>query len=341
MSFDFDPDDMHSWLGQYLRCEASRVVAGSDEDDCGVVGFGDRVLIISTDFLNADPISVRLGFADPEDLGRLVVDVSIADIVSSGANPIGILVGVMLPRSASEEEFRGLIEGAKAEADEVGAHIVGGDSKIGKERCLYSVGIGEAGRGAVTLLSGATPGDDVWVSGCLGNVAAAVVGLSEGTMPDTWRSWARKSLVKPSVPVGSMLRLAESRALGAGTDVSDGLGVDLTRICKKSNVGVEIESWNIPVEPEVKRVAAMLSIPDWVLPFTIGGDCQMVVTANTGAKPKLVAEGFHWIGRITAEHQRRIIHEDGRWSDLPTRGHRDSKTESFAEEVRDLASGLA
>jgi thiamine-monophosphate kinase len=230
MSKLLDPDEMPSWIaGLWPKSQRNGdVLAGVNEDDCGVVRWDGKYLIATTDFLNANPIALELGIGGMWDLGRLVVASNLSDLCGSGASPIALLIGVTFPHGTAQSEFKDFMRGVKFEADQHRVPIIGGDSKLGKSRALLAIAIGSArSRRQLFLKNGAKPGDLIWASGNLGSVAASVWGYGRADLVRRWKAWARRALLVPSVPLEPSKNVSALSLGHGGTDISDGLGADL------------------------------------------------------------------------------------------------------------------
>jgi thiamine-monophosphate kinase len=331
-----DPDDMPLWLAGVLATArtSEAIVAGVDDDDCAVMRFGERLLVMTTDFLNASPIAIEIGLGGMADIGRLVVAANLADLCGSGATPICLLLAVTLPRGASTDSFRDMVAGAAAEAEKWGVPIVGGDTKLGSSRAVLAVGIGSAGHeDELFLRSRGEAGDDLWVSGEIGGCSAAVIGLERGNMCSKWNAWARRALLEPSLPLGRSRAAAENRLGRAGTDISDGLGADLALLCSASGVGAQVEAAAIPVAKEVAELASALDVPAYSFAFGIGGDFQFLLSSHANARAQLTALGFSRIGMLSGEPGVRLVTPAGAILPAPTVGHRDARGLSFAAEA--------
>ena len=111
MSNYLNPDLMPSWLSNLFNTENhENILTNINDDDCAVMKFGDRYLVITTDFLNANPISVELGIASNYDLGRLLVLSNLSDLCGSGAKPFAMLTGITMKKYESENNFKELIQ---------------------------------------------------------------------------------------------------------------------------------------------------------------------------------------------------------------------------------------
>ncbi len=334
-----DPDAMPSWLAKLFPCAqaSTRIVAGVNDDDCAVVRLGDKLLVITTDYLNANPIALELGVGNLSTLGRLTVAASLADLCGSGATPRALLLAITLPHGTRRREFELIIRGMRNEARRWDVPVVGGDSKLGHGRALLAVAVGSArSKRNLFLRNKARIGDIVWASDTLGSCAAAVLALAGRPSRSKPPPWAVRALTVPNLPLGKSMRLSEARLGRGGADVSDGLGSDLQRICRASDVDVVVDASSIPIASVARATANKHGYPAWALPFSIGGDFQFIVTTSPRASKQLEALGFYPIGKVVAKGQSSLRLPDDSVRPLPVAGHRDARGLRFAEEVHHL-----
>lgn len=339
-----DPDAMPAWLAQRAGEFQSPeyVVAGIDADDCAVIALGESIVVISTDFLNASPIAEQLQIGTPEDLGRLLVRANLSDLCGSGADPMAVMVGIMLPRESRETTFRQLMDGVFDETGRWNIPVVGGDTKLGRSRAVLGVGIGSApNREALFLKRNGRAGDDIWVSGPVGGCAAAVIGMSQLEMSHAWRDWAEAAILHPELPLVKSRAAAATGLVNGGIDVSDGLGADLARLCRASGVGAEVQASAIPLDQQVIQVAERLRVAPAAMALLVGGDMQFLVTAPPVARPALQAAGFHRIGILTPGLDMALRLGDDRTVRWPIEGHRNARRVSFVEEIWHLCRLIA
>jgi thiamine-monophosphate kinase len=334
-----DPDGKVPWLSAEIGTPLRKphdLIAGIGDDDCAVVDLaGASLLVVTTDYANANPIMMTLAIGSYFELGRYLVNTSLADLCGSGAIPLGVLTSIMWDRSKPETDFEQLMQGAKAAATAGGAAIVGGDTKLSSRAAYCAMGIGTAAtRSHLFLKSRARPGDGVWVSGNIGSCAAAVYGWELQESSEQWREWACGAVANPTLPL-ALAREASGLAMEAsGTDLSDGLGSDLTSLCNTSRVGVEIAAAAIPVDPHVAALAAQLGVPPYAFAFTLGGDLQFVLCASERYSSHLDALGLVRIGTIHPDPTyRKLVGMKGALTELPRAGHRDVRAMTFRDEV--------
>lgn len=207
-------------------------------DDCALLAPAPGMqLAVSSDML----VEGRHFFADvdPEALGHKALAVNLSDLAACGAKPLAFTLALSLPR-VQEAWLAGFSRGMWALADTHGCELVGGDTTQGPLNLCITV-FGEVPTGQALLRSGARPGDDIYVSGTLGDARLALEALlGHITLPGEVLARARQRLERPTprVPLGLALRGVASSAM----DVSDGLLGDLAHILKASGVGAIIDT---------------------------------------------------------------------------------------------------
>lgn len=207
-------------------------------DDCALLAPAPGMqLAISSDML----VEGRHFFADvdPEALGHKALAVNLSDLAACGAKPLAFTLALSLPR-VDEAWLAGFSRGLLALADAHGCELVGGDTTQGPLNICITV-FGEVPTGQALLRSGARPGDDLYVSGTLGDARLALEALlGHIALPTEVLARARQRLERPTprVALGLALRGVASSAM----DVSDGLLGDLSHILKASGVGARIDT---------------------------------------------------------------------------------------------------
>lgn len=238
---------------------AGRVVLGVG-DDCALLAPAPGMqLAVSSDML----VEGRHFFADvaPERLGHKALAVNLSDLAACGARPLAFTLALALPE-ANEDWLAGFARGLFALADAHGCALVGGDTTQGPRTLSITV-LGEVPAGQALLRSGAQPGDDVYVSGTLGDAALALAAL-QGRLPAHWRlpsavlaaARARLEQPTPRVALGLALRGVASSAI----DVSDGLLGDLAHILRRSGVGARLDADALPRSAVLAGLAPALQL---------------------------------------------------------------------------------
>jgi len=311
---------------------AGGIVRQAVGDDCALLDCGERLLAMTTDML----LEGRhfLPDIDPASLGHKALAVNLSDLAAAGATPRAFQLALALPR-ADEAWLEAFCRGLFALADEHGCVLAGGDTTrvpqltgaqlgpVDGPLTICITALGDLPRLAVRTRGGARIGDDLWVSGMLGDARAALAcrrGEASGVAAEHSAIFAqRMDWPQPRVALGVALRGIAT----AGIDVSDGLLGDLGHILKRSRVGAVIE-WE-----QVPRSAALRSLPieqqqrcaltggdDYELLFTAASDQRAAVEAAGAASAVPVTR----IGRIVGVGDGlRVLDANG--AELPTPWH--------------------
>jgi len=245
-------------------------------DDCALLAFGQgQQLAISTDML----VEGRhfLSTVHPRLLGHKALAVNLSDLAACGAKPKAFMLALSLPQVDPEwlSEFS---QGLWALADEHDIDLIGGDTTRGPLNICITA-LGEVPTSQALLRSGAQVGDDIYVSGNLGDARLALeVFRGALQVPAAVFEHARLRMEQPTprVALGLALRgIAHSAA-----DISDGLLGDLKHILKASGVGAVLET------QQVASTLACASIPQ--NQFQIDVEHQLALTLSGGDDYELV-----------------------------------------------------
>jgi len=299
-------------IARYFKRPAKRSPLGVG-DDCALLAPAPGMqLAVSSDML----VEGRhfLSTVDPARLGHKALAVNLSDLAACGARPLAFTLALALP-GVEETWLEGFSRGLFALADEHGCELVGGDTTRGPLNICITV-FGEVPAGAALLRSGARAGDDIWVSGTLGDARLALEAF-RGTLalPADVFAMARQRMEQPTprVALGAVLRGTASAAV----DVSDGLVGDLGHILASSQVGATLDA---DAAVSVVAAAAASGLGTDVLrtcALSGGDDYELVFTAAPSARAaveqaaKKSATRVTRIGRIEAEAGLRIVDASG------------------------------
>jgi len=179
-----------------------------------------------------------LSTVDPATLGHKSLAVNLSDLAACGAEPRAFLLSLSLPR-ADAAWLQGFSQGLFALADTHGCELIGGDTTQGPLNISITV-LGDVPRGQALLRSGARAGDDIFVSGTLGDARLALeVFRGKLSLPETVFRRCRNRMEQPTprVALGIGLRGVAS----AAADISDGLLGDLGHILRQSGAGARLD----------------------------------------------------------------------------------------------------
>jgi thiamine-monophosphate kinase len=224
-------------IARYFKRPVRKAALGVG-DDCALLQPQPGMqLAVSSDML----VSGRHFFADvdPRTLGHKALAVNLSDLAACGANPLAFTLALALPEARAEwlEPFS---QGLLALADAHGCELIGGDTTQGPLNICITV-FGEVPTGVALLRSGARLGDDIYVSGTLGDARLALDALlGKLALPPDVLASSRQRLEQPTPRVA--LGLALRGIASAAADVSDGLLGDLGHILNQSQVGATIDT---------------------------------------------------------------------------------------------------
>jgi thiamine-monophosphate kinase len=306
-----------------LGAPGEHVLIGSG-DDAAVVRPAGAVSVTSVDAF-VEGVHFRLATTSMHDLGHKVVAASLSDLAAMGAQPGEAYVAVGVPDHLGERELLELVDGARALAGEHGSSIVGGDLTRADELFVVVTVVGYA-RSADALVTrgGARAGDLVGVTGALGGSGAGLLLLER--KPSGIDVQASERLLerhlRPQPLLGAGRALATA-GVSAMLDVSDGIASDLQRLCEQSDVGVEVQLDQLPVDDCVPEVARAVGLDPLDVVAGAGEDYELLFTAPPAARTAVeqAAEETRapvtWIGRVTGpqpegEAAVRLLGESGR-----------------------------
>ena len=251
-------------------------------DDCALLQPGAGMqLAVSCDML----VEGRhfLSTVPPGRLGHKALAVNLSDLAACGAEPLAFTLALALPR-ADDEFLAGFAQGMLALADAHGIELVGGDTTAGPLNICITV-FGQVPAGQALLRSGARPGDDLWVSGALGDARLALE-VFRGTASLTGEGFetARRGmeLPQPRVALGLALRGVASSAI----DLSDGLVGDLGHVLQRSGVGAVLHADALP------RSAVLAALPLALQRQCVlagGDDYELLFTAPPARRDAVLA----------------------------------------------------
>lgn len=285
-----------------------------------VLGIGDdaallqpppgMLLAVATDTLNID-VHFPADTA-PADIGWKALAVNLSDLAAMAARPAWATLSLSLPR-AGEQALGGFVDGFLdgflALADAHGVALVGGDTTRGPLSACVTVH-GFVAAGAALRRDGAQAGDDVWVTGTLGDAAAALAQWRAGGAADPALR-ARLDRPQPRVAAG----LALSGIAHAAIDVSDGLLADLGHVCVASGVGAEVGLSELPASVALRE--HFDADARSVVQAGGGDDYELCFTAAAGERDALAALAHEAgvqltrIGRIVPGRGVRALRADG------------------------------
>jgi thiamine-monophosphate kinase len=309
-------------IARYFKRPVARAALGVGDDCALLAPRPGTQLAISSDML----VEGRHFFADVDAaaLGHKALAVNLSDLAACGAKPLAFTLALALPR-IDEPWLAGFSRGLFELADLHGCELIGGDTTQGPLNICITV-FGEVpvvnGRSQALLRSGAQAGDDIYVSGTLGDARLALVALrGQIELPAAVFKQARERLERPTprVALGQALRGVATAAI----DVSDGLLGDLQHILDASALGAVIDTsiaMNLIADRAHSSSATGLFLSKHQLQYVLAGgdDYELAFTAPLAARDAVLAAStmantpVTRIGAMQSSPGLRLIDSEGR-----------------------------
>lgn len=279
-------------------------------DDCALINPTPGMeLAISTDMLIAGRHFMPSD--GPGTIGHKSMAVNLSDLAAMGATPRYALLSIALPK-ADEKFLQGFVGGLFGLAQKHNVEVIGGDTTRGGLLTINVTVIGEVPPGQALRRDAAQPGDDIWVSGTLGDAAAALAhhqGKLRLETDQAVQCFPRLFVPTPRIELGLALRGIAHACI----DVSDGFAADLGHILERSQVGAEVWFDQLPLSDALNPMREIPVTQECVLAG--GDDYELVFTAPAAKRASIQSLGkdlnlrLTLAGRITPEHGLNILND--------------------------------
>jgi len=298
------PELLRSLVFNNIKVKSKEILLRPEiGEDCAAIDFGSHACVLST-----DPITAAVKGA-----GALAIHISCNDVATTGVRPVGIMVTILAPPEASEEDIRRVMEDAGEAAAKLGVEIIGGHTEVTSavNRIVISTtALGKVLKDSIVRSSGAQAGDDVIMTKWAGLEGTSIIAADKekeliGRLSPEEIEFAKSfiehiSVVEEGVAAGefgasSMHDITEGGLLGAAWEVAE-----------SSGKGIDIFIDEIPVREVTRKICSIFGID----PYRLISSGSMLITAKNGTElvRMLGQKGIPGtiIGRIT-EHGRNII----------------------------------
>jgi thiamine-monophosphate kinase len=332
----------------------SSLVRGIGDDAAVFKSLAGSDVVVTTDLLVED-VDFRRDTTRADLLGHKALAVSLSDIAAMGARPRWALLSLGVPEAIWNSEFLdSFYKGFFQLATRYGVTLIGGDVSRTPDRIVIdSILIGETPEAGAVFRSGAQPGDQIFVSGFLGDAAAGLRLLERGarlpkqTLSDSpsqslpqaplqsnesqGLEYLLRRQLQPEPRVGWGLLLGQQQLATAMIDISDGLSSDLNQLCAESKVGALIDASIIPIDPLVTELSGRRALDPLMLALHGGEDFELLLTVRPDDVAKLPTRvdgvSLTRIGEIREVSQGVLIAEGSRTWNLEPGGWQHFKDE--------------
>lgn len=297
------------YVRKKFRKKSKKILVGIG-DDAAVVSPPVENLLLTTDMM-VEGIHFDISFITPYQLGFKLISVNVSDIYAMGGKPLYALINLALTKDMTLDFVDMFFEGVKTALKRYGLLLIGGDVSATKNNIyLGAMLIGIVKRHIKR--DGACIGDRIYVTGNLGDSACGLtllkkikkqVFFGDNYCKNKTRNITLKGLTwKTMEPLLKRHLMPEARnpksfidIATSMIDISDGLLIDLTRLCNESKVGAKIYLDNIPLSNELKEASEYLKISPLSFALSGGEDYELLFTAH----PKIKKIRAVCIGEIT------------------------------------------
>jgi thiamine-monophosphate kinase len=273
-------------------------------DDAAILSLSDTESYVITKDLLIEDIHFCRKYCNAESLAHKALHVNLSDIAAMGAEPKYILLGISIPNDL-EGFFNDFLK-SFAEACEIGkVHLIGGDTTKSLDKLFISVTvIGLVKKTHIKLRKSARKSDIICVAGNLGDAHVGFQALEHNMQGQGLKKF-KDSFLQPNSRIREGLWFGERSEVSAMMDISDGLFIDLKKMCRASKVAAEINLDNFEPSQEFKAACHALNLDQTIVQLTGGEDYGLLVSVNAESYQKMKADfsstfgyALHPIGRI-------------------------------------------
>lgn len=283
--------------------------AGVGEDCAAMMLQENEVFVVST-----DPIT-----GTTRDIGKVAMMVTLNDLASAGAEPVGVLLTALLPEEITEEEIREMMQQIDAECARYNVQVMGGHTEITRtvrQPILTVTGIGKAEKEKMVSTAGAKPGDDIVITKWIGIEGTTIIAkerkqelltrlperlIDEACSMEQYLSVVPEAAVAVRAGVSAMHDVTEGGIFGA-----------LWEVAEASGVGLEADLKKIPIRQETVEICEFFGLN----PYELISSGSMLITSSDGnlVVRELEKSGIPAtvVGKITEGNDRVIINGDDR-----------------------------
>jgi thiamine-monophosphate kinase len=260
-------------------------------DDSAIIRPQNSNFLLTTDMM-VEGVHFDLSWTTPFQLGFKLVSVNVSDIYAMGGTPKYLLLNFSAGKNTTLDFFSKFFDGIEMAMKSYGISLIGGDISSSEKIVLSATLTGYANK--FLARRGAKAGDKIYVTGHIGDAACGLA-LMKIIRSKVAIEHARKhkfslpwNIVSPLIERHLMPVARNSRCFlksaTAMIDISDGLMIDLSRLCKESNVGALVYADKIPLSNELLKASEYLGLSPLDLAFGGGEDYELLFTAPTGKK---------------------------------------------------------
>ena len=268
------------------------------DNDKYAIGLSDDVGIVDNLIFSTDTIVEGIHFFSnnkPEDIAKKLVRVNVSDLIAKGVRPGFCLLNFSAGSIINERWIKSFMYSLNEDFKKYKINLVGGDTVQTKSKTVLSLCIfGKNPKSNIKLRSSAIPGDNIYVSGTIGDSALGLMILKNKLKVNkNFKNFLidRYLIPQPRIELVSII----NKRANASIDISDGLIQDLQNLCLSSDVGAEINFSDIPLSSAARSIVNKNSKMIEVI-LNGGDDYEILFTGPKGLQAK---KNIRMIGKIT------------------------------------------
>jgi thiamine-monophosphate kinase len=261
-----------------------KIVRGIGDDAAVIIPKASRPLLLTTDLL-AEGVHFDRDTAAFADIGFRAAAANLSDIAAMGGTPEYLLVSLAIPRHGTARQVEQLYDGMMAACRSHEAKLIGGDTSASHGGWFVNITVvGSTTLGRTLFRDGAEVGDDLYVTGTLGDSEAGLQllhrghGTGTGLIAPRHRRFLIGRHLRPPARIREGRWLSNGRWASSAIDVSDGLSGDLRHLCAESDVGAVIELEALPISSACRHYAERTKQNAQVLALGGGEDYELLFT---------------------------------------------------------------
>jgi thiamine-monophosphate kinase len=243
--------------------------------------------VLTTDAL-VDGVHFDQAFVPPGAIGHRALAVNLSDLAAMGAEPRAVLLSLALPGGMRVDALDAMLEGFLRQAEAHRAALIGGNVTSTPGPLVINVtAIGTVRPRRALTRAGARPGDELYVTGAVGDAATGLAMLRAAAAGTTAESVCVTRYLRPEARVRAGLQLSHHGAASSCVDLSDGLADGLRQLARASGVGVEVETAPLPISDESRAWHAAAGSDPVAAALGGGDDYELLFTVRPRHRGRL------------------------------------------------------
>jgi thiamine-monophosphate kinase len=261
-------------------------VVGPGDDAAVIEPVRGALEVVTTD-AQLEGVHFDRRFVPPDAIGHRALAVNLSDLAAMGARPRAALLSLALPDSLEIAEFDRIVDGLLALAGRHGVVLIGGNiTRTSGPMVLDVTALGSVHRRRTLTRAGARPGDEVYVTGTLGEGACGLLRLRDAVKGAAGAGSIEQEqeramwYLRPDPRIRAGVLLAGNRAATSCMDLSDGLADGVRQIAQASSVGMTLSAADIPITAESRQWLSRRGRDPLEVALRGGDDFELVFTAR-------------------------------------------------------------